>query len=166
MPNDVFVVAEHLKNKLSDVTFEMLGKGREIADACGGKLVAVVLGSGTKDLAAQLGVADSVISVDDPALEHFSPEAYRIVLSSVVKDRQPKLTLIANTSMGMDLAAPLSAELNIPLVAYCKGLSADSGNVSVTSQLYAGKVDVESSITSAQAIISVLAGSFAGDAGR
>lgn len=166
MTNDVFVVAEHLKNKISDVTFEMLGKGRELADAMQGKLVAVLLGSGSKELATQLGAADTVLYVDDALLAQHSPEAYRQALSSLLKERQPGLTLIANTSMGMDLAAPLSVELNIPLVAYCNGVTVGGGSLTVTSQLYGGKVNVESGANGEQAIVAVLAGSFPAERGR
>lgn len=166
MTNDVFVIVEYFKNKISDVTFEMLGKVRELADGLGGKLVSVLLGNGAKDLAAQLGTANSVLYVDDPALAQFSPEAFRRVVTSLVKERQPKLLLMANTSMGMDLAAPLSAELNLPLVAYCKSLSLDGDSLSAISQLYGGKIEVESGLESDQAIVAVLAGSFPADRGR
>ena len=166
MASDVFVTVELLKGKISDVTFELLGKGRELADGFGGKLIAVLLGSGVKDLTDQLGCANSVVYVDDPALAQFSPEAYQRILSSLIKDRQPRLTLIPNTSMGMDLAGPLSAELNLPLVAYGTGISIDGDGLSVTSQLYGGKVNVESGFDVGQAIVAVLAGSFSAETGR
>ncbi len=47
--NTIFVIAEHFKGKIEDITFEMLGKGTGRA---AGELVAVLLGSGAKGLAA------------------------------------------------------------------------------------------------------------------
>jgi len=44
MSNDVFVITEHMDGKFSDVSFEMVGKARELASAFGGQAVAVVVG--------------------------------------------------------------------------------------------------------------------------
>jgi electron transfer flavoprotein alpha subunit len=40
MSNDVFVIAEHMDGKFSDVSFEMVGKAKELASALGGQAVA------------------------------------------------------------------------------------------------------------------------------
>jgi electron transfer flavoprotein alpha subunit len=166
MPNDVFVVVEHLKGKISDITFEMLGKGREIADALGGKLVAVLIGDAS--LAAQLGKADAVLAVSDASLANYTPTAYKNALVELMKARQPALTMIGNTSMGMDLAAGASAALGIPLVAYCNALRVDAarGKIVATAQIYGGKLLADAEATGDQIIVSVLAGSFSADAGR
>jgi electron transfer flavoprotein alpha subunit len=166
MSNDVFVVAEHLKGKLADVTFELLGKGRELANAKGGKLVGVLLGSGVRNLAAEMGVAEKVITVDHGSLENFNPETYTIALTEVVKTHTPAITLIANSSMGMDLAASLSVKANLPLVAYAFDVKVENGSVVATSQLYGGKLNVESEFTAAGAIVCLLAGSSPAEKGR
>src|SRR3989304_4413631 len=54
MANDIAVVIEHLEGKVADISFEMLGKGRELAKASGGQLLALLLGHGVKGLAAGL----------------------------------------------------------------------------------------------------------------
>lgn len=164
MSNDVFVVVEHLKGKISDITFEMLGKGRELADALGGKLNAVLIGDAA--LAAQLGKADAVLAVSDALLANYTPTAHKHALVDLLKARQPALTLIGNTSMGMDLAAGVSARLNIPLIAYCNNLRIEEGKVIATAQIYGGKLLAEAEASGDQMIVSVLAGSFSADAGR
>ena len=58
MDKDAYVIAEHLRGELADVTFEMLGKARELVDATGGRLRAVLIGKDVKDLAGRLGLAD------------------------------------------------------------------------------------------------------------
>ncbi len=166
MSQDIYVVAEHLKGNLDDVTFELLGKGRELADAAGGHLVAVLLGSGIQDLAGQLGAADKVLYMDHAALADFNPEAYAKALSHVLSQNQPKLTLIPNTSMGMDLAAAVSVKNNLPLVAYATDVRLENGQVVATSQLYGGKINVDSAIDGGSGVVSVLAGSFPADAGK
>ncbi|RMD96094.1 MAG: electron transfer flavoprotein subunit alpha/FixB family protein [Calditrichaeota bacterium] len=166
MSQDIYVVAEHLKGQLDDVTFELLGKGRELASASGGQLVALLFGSGLQDAASQLGAADKVIMVDHPSLADFNPETYATALGHVLAQKPARLTLVANTSMGMDLAAAVSVKNNLPLVAYATDVKFEDGTAVAVSQLYGGKINVESAIEGDSGIVSVLAGSFPADAGR
>ena len=62
----------------------------------------------------------------------------------MVAAREPWLLLVANTSMGMDLAAAVSARVDLPLVAYANEVTLDGNSLVVTSQLYGGKVYAES----------------------
>jgi electron transfer flavoprotein alpha subunit len=166
MSQDIFVVAEHIKGKLADVTFEMLGKGKELATAKGGNLVAVLLGNGVKNLAGEMGIANQVISVEHAQLENFNPETYSTALAEVVKAKSPAVTLVANSSMGMDLAAALSVKANLPLVAYAIDVKMENGLLVAISQLFGGKLNVESQFSGAGGIISLLAGSSPADKGR
>ncbi len=164
--HDIFVIAEHLDGTLSDVTFELLGKARGLAPALGGQVQAVVLGSGVRALADQLGAADQVLLIEDAVLEHFNPERTGQVLQSLLAREQPALTLVANTTMGMDLAAGLSAALDWPLIAYCSDVQIRDGHVVATSQIYGGKIAVEAASTGEHTIVSVLAGAAPAADGR
>jgi electron transfer flavoprotein alpha subunit len=166
MSNDVYVVVEHLKGKIGDITFEMLGKGRELSDALGGKLYAVLIGSQCADLAAGLGKADGVLCVADVRLANFNPTAYKHALGELVRERTPRLVMVGNTSMGMDLAAGVSALLGIPLIAYCNNLRVQDGKLVATAQIYGGKLYADAETAGDQMIVSVLAGSFSADAGK
>jgi electron transfer flavoprotein alpha subunit len=165
MANDVFILAEHLNGKLADITFEMAGKAKGLAATFGGKAVAVLLGSGAKSLAESIG-ADSVLYVDDPALAEFNPEAYSRVLAALIKERGPRVVMMGNTSVGMDLGAGLSVATGLPLIAYVNGLAADGGTLAATSQIYGGKIQAEAVPDGESCIISCLAGAFPADAGR
>lgn len=164
MGNDILVVAEHLQGEIADITFELLGKGRELATATGGSLCVALLGSGISS--ASLGAADKVIRVDHERLAEFNPESYVAALTAVVDHASPRLTMIGNTSMGMDLAAALSVRNGLPLIGFVLDVSIDSGSVVATSQLYGGKVYAESVIAGDAGIVSVLAGSFPAGAGK
>jgi len=166
MSNQVLVIAEHIKGGVEDITFELLGKGRELADKIGGPLEVVLLGHDQKGLASQFGIADKVIYSDHPNLAEFNPEAYCKTISEIVAARQPELVMVANTSMGMDIAAGVSVNQDLSLVAYANDLNYENGSLSVVSQLYGGKVNVESQFESNQYMVSVIAGSFKADAGR
>lgn len=157
---DIFVIAEHLEGTLSEVSFEMLGKARSIAPALGSHVSVVLLGDGVAALAEQLGAADRVLLIEDAALEHFIPERAGQVLLALLQQEQPALTLVANTSMGMDLAAGLSAALDWPLIAYCSDVQVREAHIVATSQIYGGKIAVEGASTGDHTIVSVLAGAF------
>jgi electron transfer flavoprotein alpha subunit len=165
MSNDVFMLAEHLKGKVSDISFEMAGQARRLAAAFGGQAVAVLLGSGAEALAEALG-ADSVLYVDDPALAEFNPEAYSRVLTALIKERRPRLVMLGNTSVGMDLAAGLSVTTGLPLIAYVNGLAAEGRSLVATSQIYGGKIQAEAVPEGEACIVSCLAGAFPAEAGK
>lgn len=166
MSNNIFVVAEHLKGELTEPTFEALGAARALADTLGAEVVGVVLGEGTGGMAARLAAADRVLAVDDPALANFTPDAYLAVLEALLRKYRPRLTVLLNTALGMDLAAALSVRLDWPLVAYCNGLQAEDGAVVTTSQIYGGKVLAECALGNGPALVAVLGGAFPAEAGR
>jgi len=165
MANDILVLAEHLKGKLSDTTFEMAGRAKALAADMGGKAVALVLGSDARSLAESIG-ADSVLYVDDPALVEFNPEAAGRVLGALIQERKPRLVMIGNTSMGMDLAAGLSVTTGLPLIAYVNALALRGETIVATSQIYGGKILAEAVPDGQACLVSCLAGAFPAEAGR
>ena len=165
MSNDVIILAEHLNGKVAEITFEMAGKAKQLAAALGGKTIAVLLGSGLKALAESIG-ADSVLYVDDAALAEFNPETYSRMLTALIKERSPRVVMIGNTSMGMDLGAGLSVTTGLPLIAYVNGLAADGGTLVATSQIYGGKIQAEAAPDGEACLVSCLAGAFPAEAGK
>jgi len=109
------VVAEHLDGALADITFEMIA----LAKARGGT-TAVALVGGTDAMAAELGAADTVVRV--AAAADFNPDTHAAAVGVAIEHAQPELTLIGNTSMGMDLASTLSVNLRRPLATSVKAL--------------------------------------------
>ncbi|MGO9971542.1 MAG: electron transfer flavoprotein subunit alpha/FixB family protein [Solirubrobacteraceae bacterium] len=157
MSNDIFVLVEHHDGKIVDSTHELLAKARMFADTSGGRSVACLLGHGAGELAGALA-ADVVLSVDDPALAQFVPEAYAAALAALIQERDPRLVLIANTTVGIDVAAPLSARTGRSLAAYCVELELEGDATIATSLVYGGKLRAELELPRA-AIASVVAGS-------
>ena len=169
MSNDIYVLAEHLQGRLNDITFELLGKGRELARQLGGRLTALLLGKGIEHLAGELGAADAVLYLEDERLAEFTPEAYVRVSAPLLRERAPRLLLLGNTSMGMDLAPALAAELGIPLITNCTELRLEDGKkVVATGQICGGKLLVEAALAEEQgmAIAAVMPGAFPAERGR
>ena len=84
MKGDVLVLSEQKGEELDNITYELLTKGREIADQWEKKLKVLVLGSNinvaTKVLTG-MGIVDEVLVVDDPVLHDHNTEAYCKVIS-------------------------------------------------------------------------------------
>ena len=150
----IFVLAEHRMGELRDVTFEMLSKGRELAEKVNADLIAVLFGHDVRVFAERLAdQTEEVLVVDDLRLENFNAEAYQRVLSSLITKHKPLLTLIGHTAFGVDLAPSLAVELDIPLATDCIDLDFEDGVLTVFRQMYGGKVNVKASLREAESYI-------------
>ena len=156
---DVMVITEHMQGEFQDITFEMLGQARTLAS--GGSCSALVYGS-MKERASELGAADRVLCVGGS--DDFNPEAYASAALRVIQSETPALVLVGSTSMGIDIGPVLGASLNLPVVSYCSGIENSGDDFEFTSQLYCGKMNVNTNASSAVAM--VLAGSFQAEAGK
>jgi electron transfer flavoprotein alpha subunit len=163
---DVWVYVEHLRGAVAAHTYEFLGKGRHLAGALGGRLVAILVGDGAHPLAGTLGAADSVLCVEDRALAGFTSQAHGAVLRSLAEQQAPRLLLFGATSMGMDLASPLSATLRRPLVVNCTDIRIEDHRIIATSQMCGGKLLCHAEIADVPAILTVLPGVFPAEQGK
>ena len=151
---EIFVLAEHRRGELRDITFEMLTKGRELAQKTNSELTAVILGKNIKEYAKTLAEhAKRVLVVEDEKLEHFNSDAYQKVLSHLIRERKPLLTMIGHTSYGIDLAPSLAVELNLPLATDCIDLEFEDDSLIITRQMYGGKVNVRARMQKAESYI-------------
>ena len=158
------VLAEHTGMQVSEGTYELVGKARELASALGGMTEVALLGP--RDLAGQLGGADIVVSVEHPALEEYLPEAYEQALLEVLAQRSPRLLLMSSATIGLDLGAALSVRWDAPLAAYVSALEIDGGAVMATAKILGGKVLAEVELPGERGIVTVLGGAFSAAAGQ
>lgn len=138
----VLVFCEQRDRTLKKVAFEALLVGYQIAERRGGELSAVILGNGIKPLAAEIGRfgVNSVIVVDQPTLEHYTPDGYAGVLGQLVRQYQADTLVMSATALGKDLAATVAARLETALLQDCTGVEFDeAGNLVATRPIYAGK---------------------------
>lgn len=124
----VFVFAQQLDCKISGVSYELIGKAKELAANLGTEVTAVLLGSGVKALADDLAAygADKVIVVDDPALNEYTTEPYAHAMDGVIAKYKPEIVLYGATAIGRDLAPRVSARVKTGLTADCTKLEVDA----------------------------------------
>lgn len=129
---DVWVFAEQRDGALHDVSFELLGKARELADKIGSKVVAVLMGCHVLKLARVLVKygADTVLIADDTKLEQYRLLPYTHVFESLIKKHEPDIVLMGATAMGVELAPRVAARIRTGLSAHCIDLKLDeNGNL-------------------------------------
>ena len=117
----VFVFAQQVDNKLSGISFELIGEGKRLADKLNEKVTAVLIGSDVKGLVDELAEygADRVIVVDDPELKEYRTEPYAHALASVINEYKPEIVLVGATAIGRDLGPTVSARVATGLTADC-----------------------------------------------
>jgi electron transfer flavoprotein alpha subunit len=123
----VWVVAEQYRGVIQSVTYELLGKGRELADKLGVELCAVLLG---KDMRAKTDEmihrgAEKVYLVDSPKLSQYQNEPYSKVIIELINEYKPEIVLCGATSTGRSLIARVAVKINAGLTADCTGLDID-----------------------------------------
>ena len=134
MSADVWVLAEYAGDRPRKITFELLGKARELAQENDGQVVALALGSGIADAASGLGAhgADLVRVADDPLLGQYTTDAYLAVVAPILEVEQPFLLLVGSTAAGRDLAPRLAARLDAGIVTDCATIEVTDGQVEAT----------------------------------
>jgi len=151
---EIFVLVEHRQGQIRDITFEMLTKGKELAEKTDAALTAVLLGKAIKEHAKTFTeYAKKVLLVEDAKLENFNSEAYQKVLLNLINEHKPLLTMIGHTSFGVDLAPSLAAALNLPLATDCIDLEFEGETLVITRQMYGGKVNVKATVHKSESYI-------------
>lgn len=126
----VWVFAEQREGNLMNVSIELLGEGRKIADKLNTELTAILLGNNVKKLADRLVKygADKVIYAESPLLEIYTTDGYTKTICNLIEERKPEIMLIGATNIGRDLGPRISARIHTGLTADCTRLDVDLEN--------------------------------------
>ncbi|MBW2062708.1 MAG: electron transfer flavoprotein subunit alpha/FixB family protein [Deltaproteobacteria bacterium] len=139
---EILVVAEYSKQHLTEVSLQMLSKGRKLADQSGMELNSVIIGRDVGQHAETLARwADRVLVVNNGNWDTSLPEPYQKILVPLIKKRKPKIVLLGHSSFGMDLAPSLSVELEAPLITDCIDINIEDSTLLITRSIYNGKVN-------------------------
>jgi len=140
---DVLVFAENNDGKVHPVSYELLGKGRELADSLGVDLNAVLLGWRMENEALELIYrgADKVFLYDHPSLEEFDVIRYTRNIVKMVRETEPDIFLVGATRIGRTLAPRIAAALRTGLTADCVDLKLDEeGNLVQVRPAFSGNI--------------------------
>ena len=121
----VWTLAEAHGSELKQVSFELLARGRSLADKLGVPLCSVVMGNNVAhDSVEELFKrgAEKVYLVQSEELEHFTVETYSNTLSHLIERYRPEIIIAAATTTGRTLMPHVSVKIHAGLTADCTGL--------------------------------------------
>ncbi|MGG7076563.1 FAD-binding protein [Clostridium sardiniense] len=119
--NGVAVYVDHVDGDIHPVTFELIGKARELADKVNQKVYCIFIGSNIEEKAEELlhyGV-DEIMVYDKEELENFRIEPYAAVIDDFIKKVKPAVLLVGATTVGRSLAPRVAARCRTGLTADC-----------------------------------------------
>ena len=122
--NGIAVIAEVEEGAIHPVTFELLGKARELAAKIGQKVYALLIGTGVTPLAGRLAEygAQTIHVYDQEAFRYFRIEPYTAAAEDFIRKVRPGSVLVGGTPAGRSLAPRLAARFRTGLTADCTSL--------------------------------------------
>ena len=122
--HQVWVFIEQRSGKAADVSFELLSKGRKLAESLKGVLKSVVIGHNVKGLAKETFKfgAEEALVIDHPDLEKYKTMPYSRIMSGLVDEHQHRIVQFGATIVGRDLAPRVASHTKSGLTADCTEL--------------------------------------------
>jgi len=117
----VTVYADCTGGRIHRVTFELIGKAKELASVTGHPVYVLAVGHNLKDCAAKLqhyGV-DKIFLYDHEAFADFRIEPYTEAFCDFIDKQKPSSILVGATNLGRQLAPRVAARCRTGLTADC-----------------------------------------------
>lgn len=117
----IAVYVDHVDGVIHPVTYELIGKAREMAEVIDQPVYALFLGSDIENQAHELlhyGV-DEVHVYDYPQLARFEIEPYTAAFTDFIEKVHPSSILTGATTVGRQLAPRVAARMKTGLTADC-----------------------------------------------
>ncbi len=162
MNQDIFVVIEHIRGQVADISYVMLAAAQDLAQWSGGKVISVLLGHNNSGLSANMK-SDHVLYIDHPQLADFTSEAYQKVLSALIGEKVPRAVLLGHTSIGTDIAGSISAALSLPMIGSCHNITSEGKYI---CQICGGKIMTEGDMPDMTTLITMVPGGYKPEHGQ
>jgi len=137
----ILIYGEHREGRLKRVSYELLSKGREIAQQLGEKAKAVILGNQLEEVAQEASsYVDEVYLFEDPILENYNSEIYLQILEKLIKREEPSLIMAGATFQARELFPLLGGILECSVIVECVEIKIGDGKLSYVKPFYGGKI--------------------------
>ena len=138
-----------------NITYELLNKGRELADKLDKKLIAVVIDE-NKDIAKDLIAygADDIVIIKPP-VSSFKAEEYAEILRQIIEEKKIETIIIGSTKNGKELASRLSGLLKTGCIIDAVDLSLEDNKLNVKRIIYSGNAVALQRFNSKPAIVTI-----------
>ena len=124
----ILVIGEQNSNDIHKVSYELLGKGRELADKAGIELNALILGKNMDVEELCFRGAEKVFYMEDECFEKPEEYLYKLNIVKFIEEYKPEIVLIGATNFGRSLAPRIAGALKTGLTADCIELLMNNEN--------------------------------------
>ncbi|MFH0917824.1 MAG: FAD-binding protein [Candidatus Omnitrophota bacterium] len=123
----IWVFIEQKNGRVQSVSYELLGKARELAKKLNTNVSGVLIGNKLEDQLDELIFcgADNIYLVEAAQLANFQDEPYTNILVQLVKKYKPEILLCGATNIGRSLISRVAINIKAGLTADCTGLDID-----------------------------------------
>ncbi|MFX1497665.1 MAG: FAD-binding protein [Promethearchaeota archaeon] len=139
---DVWVVAEIKDKHVRNVSYELLGKAKGLANELNQKVCVILIGDQIKKFIQDFSKrgAKKIYVAEHEALKYYHTETYSSVITGIISRYNPNIVLYPATINGRDLAPRVAATLQLGLTADCTGLSIRDGLLLQTRPAFGGNI--------------------------
>jgi electron transfer flavoprotein alpha subunit len=139
----------------------VIGAGRRLADAFGGRLQAVAIGAHDPEMNVKIAsVADAVISADQAELTEYQPEICLDALTQLCTELAPRAVLFGNDTYSQELAPRLAHRLGGSAAGDVTELSTTDDLIRVKRSVYGGKAEAALELKRSPAVVWLRARAF------
>jgi electron transfer flavoprotein alpha subunit len=160
---NVLAVVEQRDGALRRISEEVVTAAKQVADALGGEVHALLIGPPGVDSAAgglaRVGAA-KVLVAEGAGLEGYAPEAYAATVAAQARSGGYFAVFFGAGAQGRDLAPRVAGMLDVPLAADATGLDVDGGELVITRPVYAGRAFAKVTISAEPRLVSVRPNTF------
>jgi electron transfer flavoprotein alpha subunit len=157
----IAVLVEHKQNLIKDITFEMLTLAHKITSTQSQEITGIILSDNCSQFTDTIkNYCHNIICVENENLKDFNTQVYLPVLSRLIRENNPTLTMIGHTGFGTDLAPYLAANLSLPLLTDIFDVELTSEKLLIRRSMYGGKITAEIISKKLPSIVTIRTGSF------
>ncbi len=117
----IAVYADHVDGAIHPVTYELIGKAKDMAAVTGQEVSVLFMGKDIREKSEEIlhYGADKVYLYDKEELARFNIESYTAVFEDFIKKVKPSSILVGATTVGRQLAPRVAARMKTGLTADC-----------------------------------------------
>ena len=153
----ILVYLEQVEGTIKKSSLEAVSYARAFSEKVGGNVTALALGAIDSAELAKAGVAGAskVLHVEDEKFSEGNVQAHSRAVAAAFEKEGTNTVVLAKSSLGDAVAARLAVSLNAGLVSNVVDLPDTSSGFKVRRSIYTGKAFAETSILTANKILSI-----------
>ncbi len=162
MDKSILIIAEHDRGKTLPGVFELFELARQLREFTGYPVKGLALGKDIEPVAKELATlgASAVIAVEVDQLESYNAEAYKTVLTPILREENPAFILLPHSANMWELAPVLAIRLDAGLITGIESVSREDGRIVFKRPVANGKIETGVCGLSETTIVTAQRGAF------